>query len=267
MMTREEWFSASDQHDVMDMLQMVTLSGHDRPGRLWAAAVVRAGWKSLFDEGKSAVVAAEFFADGKVDANRLEEMRGRVERLRGNWNRNDVRDGRKQEKLRRDGTVYSMHYAAELLCHKPADFSPAMVCWTATSITGLSNVSLGSEEYVARTLRDVIGDPFWKSEKGSPAMRPGWIPGPAWEGRTWGGWTLPEPLSDESLEVARGIYLTGRFDETPRLADLLDRKGEAPEHFVRHLREPLHVKGCWVLDLLLGLGMFPAPPGMAPWLG
>jgi hypothetical protein len=43
--------------------------------------------------------------------------------------------------------------------------------------------------------------------------------------------------------------------DVPILADALEDAGCTDAAIVRHLREaPAHARGCWVLDLLLGLG-------------
>jgi hypothetical protein len=56
-----------------------------------------------------------------------------------------------------------------------------------------------------------------------------------------------------ALRVARSIYGESRFTEVGVLADALDEAG-AQGGLVTHLREPgPHVRGCWAVDLCLGL--------------
>ena len=53
--------------------------------------------------------------------------------------------------------------------------------------------------------------------------------------------------------LARGIYEAREWASLPILADALDEAGCDDEPILRHLRYPgPHVRGCWVLDLLLG---------------
>ena len=53
--------------------------------------------------------------------------------------------------------------------------------------------------------------------------------------------------------LAREIYETHRFDRLPELADLLQAAGCAEAGALSHCREgKYHVRGCWLLDLLLG---------------
>jgi hypothetical protein len=54
-------------------------------------------------------------------------------------------------------------------------------------------------------------------------------------------------------QLARVIYDEGIFDDLPILADAVEEAG-APEELVAHLRAPgPHFRGCWALDLCLGL--------------
>jgi hypothetical protein len=82
--------------------------------------------------------------------------------------------------------------------------------------------------WYSSTLRCVVGNPF----------RPAVVPGP-WRGATVVG-------------IARGIYEDRAFDGLPVLADALEEAGCASAEILNHCRGPgNHVRGCWVLDLLL----------------
>jgi hypothetical protein len=83
-------------------------------------------------------------------------------------------------------------------------------------------------------LRDVFGNPF------RPAtIDPGWL--------AWNGGTVPK--------LAEAIYDGRAFDRLPVLADALEDAGCADEQILSHCRGPgPHVRGCWVIDLLLGKG-------------
>jgi hypothetical protein len=55
------------------------------------------------------------------------------------------------------------------------------------------------------------------------------------------------------LKLAQSIYDEGAFDRLPILADALADAGCDDADILRHCREPgEHVRGCWVIDLLLG---------------
>jgi hypothetical protein len=65
--------------------------------------------------------------------------------------------------------------------------------------------------------------------------------------RTWNG--------GAAVNLARAIYDSNRFSDLPILADALEEAGCANAAMVDHCRRPgLHVRGCWVLDLVLGKG-------------
>jgi hypothetical protein len=54
------------------------------------------------------------------------------------------------------------------------------------------------------------------------------------------------------LPLARAIYQDRSFAELPVLADALEDAGCTDEEMLEHCREPgEHVRGCWVVDLLL----------------
>lgn len=82
---------------------------------------------------------------------------------------------------------------------------------------------------IANLLRDLYGNPF----------RPVRI----------------EPLSRTPtvLAIAQAAYADRLFGDLPILADALEDAGCADAQILEHLREPgRHVRGCWVVDLLLG---------------
>jgi hypothetical protein len=81
-------------------------------------------------------------------------------------------------------------------------------------------------------LRDVFADrPAW--------VDPGWL--------RWGGGTV--------VRVAEAVYEDGRFADLPVLADALEEAGCTDEAVLAHCRGPgPHVRGCWVVDAVLGRG-------------
>jgi hypothetical protein len=85
----------------------------------------------------------------------------------------------------------------------------------------------------ADLLRDILGNPF------RPAPR---------VDRTVLAWNAGTVVT-----LAQVIYDERRFTELPILADALEDAGCTDADILAHLRGPgPHVRGCWVLDLLLG---------------
>ena len=65
----------------------------------------------------------------------------------------------------------------------------------------------------------------------------------------------PDPnwLTSTVVALARGIYDERAFDRLPILADALQDAGCENEDVLTHCRGPgPHVRGCWVVDLVLG---------------
>ena len=82
-------------------------------------------------------------------------------------------------------------------------------------------------------LRDIFGNPF----RPPPAMAFSWL--------SWN--------DDTILKLAQAIYDDRVFDRLPILADALEEAGCTNADILNHCRQPgEHVRGCWVVDLLLG---------------
>jgi hypothetical protein len=63
----------------------------------------------------------------------------------------------------------------------------------------------------------------------------------------------PSLLTPAVVSIAQSIYEERAFDQMPILADALEESGCDHADILNHLRQPgEHVRGCWVLDLLLG---------------
>jgi hypothetical protein len=60
-------------------------------------------------------------------------------------------------------------------------------------------------------------------------------------------------LTGNVVGVAQAIYTDRAFDRLPILADALEDAGCDNADILNHCRHPgEHVRGCWVVDLLLG---------------
>jgi hypothetical protein len=64
----------------------------------------------------------------------------------------------------------------------------------------------------------------------------------------------PEWRSDTAVSLAKHIYESRDFAQMPILADALQDAGCDNADILSHCRDPqqLHVRGCWVVDLVLG---------------
>lgn len=94
--------------------------------------------------------------------------------------------------------------------------------------SGAAEQMLESEAQ-ANLLRDIMGNPFH-----TVAFNPSW-------------------LSSAVVSLAQSIYDEKDFARMPELAVALDSAGCQDQSILAHGRqEPLHSRGCWVMDLLLG---------------
>ena len=83
-------------------------------------------------------------------------------------------------------------------------------------------------------LRDIFANPFRPV-----SFDPSWL--------AWNGGTV--------VKLAQGIYDERAFDRLPVLADALEEAGCDNIGILAHCRQPgEHVRGCWVVDLILGKG-------------
>jgi hypothetical protein len=65
----------------------------------------------------------------------------------------------------------------------------------------------------------------------------------------------PEWLTRDVVAIARTMYESQDFTGMPVLSDALEEAGCDSAAILKHCREPgVHVRGCWVVDLVLGKG-------------
>lgn len=92
--------------------------------------------------------------------------------------------------------------------------------------------TMGNFDYIPGgmgVLRDIIGNPF-----NPPTISPAW-------------------LSPKVLGLATTIYQERSFDLMPALADALEAAGCGDATILDHCRSgDLHVRGCWLVDGILG---------------
>jgi hypothetical protein len=92
--------------------------------------------------------------------------------------------------------------------------------------------ALCGEAGACELIRDIAGNPFRLTSVPRLAL-------------AWCDWT--------PLKIAQVIYDDRAFDRLPLLADALEDAGCTDADILSHCRTPGdHVRGCWVVDLLLG---------------
>ena len=229
-MTEQGWLQATDPRPILEFLRG---KASDRKLRLFTVACCRSIWHLFTDErSRQAVEVAERYADALISKNELEKAR--VAALSA-W---------KQAKMggvglvawyaAREGMEASARAAAEATVRfataRPSNFSPPGIArkiedWRARKI----------EDWragLADRLREIIGNPFRPV-----TLNPSWL--------TWHDGLL--------VSMAQRMYDSRDFSDTPVLADALEEAGCQDQDVLRHCRSGSeHVRGCWVIDLLLG---------------
>jgi hypothetical protein len=216
-MTEDEWLAGEDPSQNLDFLKG---KASDRKHRLFACACCRSLWTLLADErGKAAIEASEAFADGSVSKAALKSARQAVRAARYGLK---IGDGLANER-------WAAYWLAEVAASENAFTSVAAEIGRFTGL-GILRPEGDWRPRITSLLKDVFGNPF----------RPISL-------------SLHVP-TDEVVGLAREIYGVRAFGRMPELADALEAAGCGDAEILGHCRgQEGHVRGCWVVDLLLGL--------------
>ncbi|HEX8915110.1 MAG TPA: hypothetical protein VF796_22355 [Humisphaera sp.] len=252
-MTEADWRSSPEPQPMLRYLTGTTIErvgdlpsfphqrGSDRKLRLFACACYARLDDLLPDTpARAAVAVAERFADGLADAGEMSaarrSVRGPLDALEPRW-----RASRGAERA----DLFSLHEALALAWQVLRPLAAAAAYYASSNAYLFfdvprnadfpkSDVARGrtrrdEERAQADLLRCVFGNPF----------RP----------------TLIDParLPAAAVSIARGVYDNRAFGRLPEIAEALktsaDPAGEAADHCGRAGE---HVRGCWVVDQVLG---------------
>jgi hypothetical protein len=224
-MTEAEWLACADPMRMRDFLR-----GRDseRKVRLFACAYARRVRKKLTDRrGRTAVEVAERFADGLATPQELGSAATAAARAADeSGSRGYV------------GATYYVLCAAESPPNAPVCHVFEYNVEVFGLLYSLANVLSRAEEKArARLLRDNF-NPFRSQAIHPPALTPGVL-------------ALAHAAYDER-DLPSGHLDSARL---AILADALEEGGCTDRGLLTHLRGPgPQVRGCWAMDLLLGLG-------------
>ncbi|MBY0456848.1 MAG: hypothetical protein K2V38_05890 [Gemmataceae bacterium] len=215
-MTEEQWFAASEA-DVRAAVWSLT----PRRQRLLAVAVCRALYDGFdFSGVQAALDAAEVFADTLKTKAALRRGRQAVEADRVSL----VTD---PQFVTNRGSVERALFAAKMAASENAVVGTV---WDAlTCVMFLHDLSEEQARgLLARGFLDVAGpDPL-------PSFSPKW-------------------RTETAVLLARQMYESRDFSAMPILADALQDAGCDNDDILNHCRaEAVHVRGCWVVDLVIG---------------
>jgi hypothetical protein len=229
-MTEQEWLTSVESEALLALLESLTKETSYRKLRLLTAAVSRRAWHALSEEVRSWVTVYERYADGLVSEARVEAAsRPAMWWLGAAWDPVDFTTGSRTVLI----TLDVMYEAAAVVYDKGVDAGEKD---DKTDEGYYSRNSSQRAECAAQAilLRDIFGNPFRP-----PALDPLW-------------------QTPAVVQLAQAAYdereLPGGQLDPPRLAVLADALESAgvTGDVLGHLRGPgPHVRGCWVVDLLL----------------
>jgi hypothetical protein len=243
VMTEADWLACEDP---IPMLEFLRGSAGDRKLRLFAVACCHRVWDWLGDRSRRAVDEVERYVDGQATG---EDLHVAAKEASEEW-------------LSEFGThhpsnaAYCLTFFGKTKAHDAtagvvAEVVEAVRCeactrtgislqgWPAKADPVVTKACIEAGEVAklvelaaqSRLLRDIFHGPrcpvlvrcFWKTRA--------------------------------VVELARHIYLEQAFDRLPILADALEDAGCTDAQILDHCRQPgEHVRGCWVVDALLGKG-------------
>jgi hypothetical protein len=214
-MTEEEWLEASDPRAFL----MHDPSEERRKPRLFCVACCRRIWNLCFDaRTRSAVEVSERFADALATHDELFSSHEAAYFAMSN----------------QEGNVYSLDAGWHCSRLPVNERRCAEACARAAGLGTATPYDEDRErkEFFTQShlLRDIFGNPF----------RPVAFDA-AWRTST-------------AVALAQGMYESRNFDAMPILADALQDGGCDSDDILTHCRDPqqVHVRGCWVVDLVLG---------------
>jgi hypothetical protein len=239
--TEAEWMACTDP---TPMLEFLRGNASERKFRLLAVACCRRVWNLLDEESRNKVELAERFADGLAAK----------EEMPAPWPlcglREDPSSPEDWGMLRAFGSARDAAKMAAALAtdrtgldhpaRQAAFYASGAVAWEAAGAARQAaeaeawakrwgTVEAGEHKHQVSLLRDLIGNPF----------RP-IIVDPVWR-------------TPKVMDLAQTIYDERAFDRLPVLADALEEAGCQDQDILGHCRSGgEHVRGCWVLDLVLG---------------
>lgn len=238
-MTESEWLAGADAYS---LLEHVRGQASDRQLRLFACACMRRIWHLLpVDASRRCVEVTELYADGVVGERDLtdsihtsmqacEEERHRRQTTGGTWTMAE------SYALNAVSRVHRRHSWEPTIGHSASAWAademakgrslPARMDRPEAQLDRLRKAETARQTSL---LRDIVGNPF----------RPV-------------GFDLAWRTAD-AVAIARRIYDTQDFGPMPILSDALMDAGCDSKEILAHCRtdEP-HVRGCFVVDLVLG---------------
>jgi len=212
-MTEEEWLTSADP---TPMLEFLWGKVSDRKLRLFGCCCCD-GIRSLLSDERSqkAIAVAERFVDGLADKDELNAARQEA-----------------RAAVRYVSGDYLSRYESGL-AKRAAEVAAYIVGKSVQKVAALiSQVALEASSGARRGVYAHPRYPLFQAD--CVAVNPAW-------------------RTSTVVQLAEGIYADRAFDRMPILADALQDAGCDCDEILKHCRGPgPHVRGCHILDLILG---------------
>jgi hypothetical protein len=224
-MTEAQWLACTD---IYTMLEHLRGNVSDRKLRLFAVACCRRPYYQVADERQQkAVQLAERMADEDVDPEEWKAVHQAAYEL---WHAAWAASRAAQQEAPQGTPEVESLVDADMAT--AAGWAVLEDAWEAAyQVTGVEWDEKHADEpdHQIALLRDIFNNPF----------RPV---------RADSAWRTPNVV-----KLAQAIYDERTFDRLPIFADALEKTGCSNQDILGHCRQPgEHVRGCWVVDLLLG---------------
>jgi hypothetical protein len=229
-MTEAEWLSCTDPQKMLEFLRG---KASDRKLRLFTVACARLVWEKIsWEFMRNAVETAEKYADGWVSREELNSSFMEVWAVVTQGTQGGHEAYRWLHSSEQHIQVYGLCQVT-MYTLKGLNNLPVMDNWRqGARLTG---------QYQPNLLRDLFGNPFRPV-----CFDPAWL--------TWKDGIIPK--LPRVIYEARKLP-TGHLDRDRLsiLGDALEDAGCTDPDILDHCRGPgPHVRGCWVVDLILGKG-------------
>ena len=217
-MTEEEWLNSTEALRLLHVVRDQHKPS-ERKVRLFNVAICRRFWDYLPTESRSLLEESERVADGlTLVTDDPSTLCPRANAAVAPFDRQypDKRFPNAEFRIRRD--------AAAAVCYAvlPGEL------WGAGGY--FTDIDPGENLHQSVIIRDIFGNPFR----------------PVAFSAEW--------RTDTAVSLARGMYESREFGAMPILADALQDAGCDNDDLLNHCRDAnqVHVRGCWVVDLVLG---------------
>jgi len=238
--TEREWLNCTDPQA---MLVLLKRRASKRKLRLFAVACCRRIWPLILHKrSQAAILVAERFADAQATSA---ELRAAESEAKAIWQKNALDDA----------AMACFHVCTEQVAGLHASGTAVRAVWShqlgeargrgdhvPDGLSFSQPIRATEEAEQCRLFRDIFGNPFQplpprRSKRAWEDQKLRWITG-----------------NDRTVtKIAQAIYEDHAFARMPILADALEDGGCTDRAILDHCREPgEHVRGCWVVDLLLG---------------